>query len=415
MPLSTGASPVNLALGIGLVGFVGAAPVFISSLLPLFFLGVSGIVLAIWFFALSTLPFVARKQRASDVVLEASGVSIVGGPYDGQHVKWSELSAAPAKLTWGGKGQDCCLALPGGRQIVTSEPDERASLGNLARTLNAFAKGHQAAQAEAKTYGQQARVPTCPQCGAPLTPSTEPTVQCVHCRAQCALPERVRNEVVALQKLVDARTHTQSALGILSRWPASRTLNLVLASASIPLVLGWPVSGALASEYFQYHDVFRWRDVGVLFVSTAALSLGLCFWLSAQVVHRQAFGLVVASFHAVRLSDDGLGCHACGAPLPVAPDAPLVACVFCRADNVVLGLDLAPRVEAESSQARSLDDLLRQRLGSLKFWRRLSFVAALLIVSGGAFLFEPLQRAFNDPGPRHAPVDRAWSYPGPSR
>lgn len=58
---------MNLALGLGIVGFFAAAPVFISSLLPRFMAIVCGVLLALWFFVLVMLPFVARKRRASDV------------------------------------------------------------------------------------------------------------------------------------------------------------------------------------------------------------------------------------------------------------------------------------------------------------------------------------------------------------
>lgn len=413
LPLATGASPINLALGIGLLGFFGAAPIFIGSLLPDFTVIVSALLIAFWLLALMVLPFVAKKQRASDVLLRKSGVSISGGPYAGQHIEWSELSLEPARLAPGTKPEETSLLLPGGRQIVTSEPEELASLVALARTLGAFTQGHDAAQRPAETHGDSAVVPLCPHCGAPLTPSTAQSVLCRHCRMAAPLPAKLRAEVAKLETLTQARTQTERALAVLSRWPSSRRTNVVLALATIPLVLGWPVSGALTSEYFQYHDVFSWRDVGLLFGSTAAVTLGLCFWLVGQGVHRQAFGLVVASFHAVRLADDGLGCHHCGAPLAVRPDLPLVTCAFCRSDNVVLGLQLAPRVSAETEQAASLDELLRTRLRSIEIWRWLSFASALSIVVGGVLLFEPLQRAFRDPGPGHDLVDRDWSYPGP--
>jgi hypothetical protein len=414
LPLSTGASPINLALGIGIIGFLGAAPIFIGSLLPTFTVAIPGILIAIWFLALMVFPSVAKKQRASDVVLSKSGVRIEGGPYSGQQIAWSELSAAPARLTNGSGSSETCLRLPGGRQIVTSEAEERASLAALARTLSAFTQGHDTAQHTLPSQGDNAVVPLCPECGAPLTPSADERVSCRHCRATAPVADALRARVLELRSLTQARTQTRRALFVLSRWPSSGRLNVVLAIAALPLVLGWPVSGVLASEYFQYHDVFTWRDVGILFVSTAAVTLGLCFWLVGQSAHRQAFGLVVASFHAVRIADDGLGCHQCGAPLAVAPDTPLVPCAYCRSDNVVLGLDLHPRVSAEAAQAATLDQLLRARLRSIRVWRWLSLASAVLIVLGGVFLFEPLQRAFNDPGARHAPVDRDWSYSGPT-
>jgi hypothetical protein len=414
LPLSTGASPANFALGIGLFGFFGAAPVFIGSLLPYWVAVVCGVLIAAWFLMLVMLPFDIKRRRASDVLLSETGLKIEGGPERGQSISWDELSAQPPEFTRAAHG-DTRLVLPRSIEVVTAEPDELVSLESLVQTLEALARGHMEACAPPVKHGHAASVPHCSNCGGPVAPSEQASVRCSHCQADTAIPEALRREVTHLRALTDARTVTSRALGVLSRWPRSRTINLVLGIAVIPLVLGWPASGVLASEFLQYRDVFSWRDVGVLFVSTAALTLGLCFWLAGQIVHRQAFGLVVATFHAVRSADGGLACRYCGAPLDVRPDKPLVSCAFCRCDNVVLGLDLSPRVAAESAQAASLDEILRARLRSMKRWRFLTAGSALLIVAGGLLLVAPLRRAALSPAPRHAPVDRAWSYPGPVR
>jgi hypothetical protein len=414
LPLSTGASPVNLALGIGIIGFFGAAPVFIGSLLPYWVAVVCGILIAAWFLTLVMLPFDVKRRRASDVLLSESGVKIESGPDRGRTFGWADLLAQPPALRGTANG-DTRLVLPRSIEVVTSEPEEVASLESLIQTLDALARGHEEACAPPVKYGHAASVPHCSNCGGPVAPSEEASVRCRHCSADAAIPEALRREVAHLRALTDARTTTSGALGVLSRWPRSRTINFVLGMAVVPLVFGWPASGVLASEFLQYRDVFSWRDVGVLFVSTAALTLGLCFWLAGQTVHRQAFGLVVATFHAVRSADGGLVCRYCGAPLDVRPDKPLVSCAFCRCDNVILGLDLSPRVAAESAQAAQLDEMLQRRLRSMKRWRVLSILAAVLIVAGGLLLVTPLRRAALSPAPRHAPVDRAWSYPGPTR
>jgi uncharacterized Zn finger protein (UPF0148 family) len=415
LPLATGASPVNLALGVGVFGFLGAAPLFIGSLLHDLLMIPCVLLIAIWFMALLRLPFVGRKQRASDIVLDVGGVTILCGPHAGQRLGWKELAQHPPVVHARTDSDEVRLALAGSIELITSEPDELTSSKNLAQTLTTLARGHQAAQQGARQHGDSVAIPHCANCGAPVAPSEAESVNCSHCGVEAKIPERLQREVGHLRRLVEARTLTTRALSVLSRWPRAHRVNLVLGVAVIPLTLGWPVSASITSEFFQYRDVFSWRDVGVMFMSTAVLTLGLVFWLAGQVVHRQAFGLVVAAFHAVKTSEDGLVCRNCGAPLAVRPDTPLVVCAFCRCDNVVLGLELPARVDAEEGQATSLDKVLRERLRSMRTWRILSATSAALVVVGGLMLAEPLHRAAVSPAPPHPLIDRDWSYPGPAR
>jgi hypothetical protein len=414
LPLSTGASPANLALGIGVIGFLGSAPIFLGSVLPNWVALVCGLLIALWFFALCTLPFIAKKRRASDVLVTAQGISIASGPHRGRALGWDEMARKPPVFTPAPKDGDAKLVLPGGIEAVSSEPEEIASLENLSSTLGALASGYAAAHTPDPEDDLDVEVARCPSCGAPITPSHEATTTCRHCSAAAPVPDELRREVDHLRSLASSRTTTARALAVLGRWPRAASVNLVLALAALPLVLGWPAAGVLGSEFFQYRDVFSWRDMGVLFVSTVALTLALVFWLERQVVHRQAFGLVVATFHAVRLESDELGCHNCGAPLAASSDAALIVCAYCRCDNVVLGLDLPPRVRAEARQAAALDVILAERVRSMRTWRWLSVAAVVLLVTGAALLSGPLRRAATVAAPRHPLVDRAWSYPGPA-
>lgn len=410
LPLATGASPADLALGIGILGFLGSAPIFIGSVLPLWVAVVCGVLIALWFGALVTVPSAARRQRASDVILDGSGLSIDGGMHDARVLAWSELVTTPPKLVHPAPRAQTRLLLARDIEVVSDQADESVSLANLATTLCTLAQGWKLGRAPARPLGTGSAVPGCAECGAPLVPSESEYVKCRHCGAQTEMPANLRREVQQVRELAQARAQTGSSLRALANWPTARSVNLGFAAAVVPLVLGWPAASVFVSEFFQSRDVFSWRDVGVVFVSTAAATLGLCFRVVGQVVHRRAFGLVVATFHAVRTSEDGVCCRNCGAPLAVGPDTALVSCVFCREDNVVLGIDLPPQVVKEASQAESLDRMVANRMQSMRFWRRLSWLSLTLIVTGAALLYEPLSRAVRSQTPAHESLDRDWSY-----
>lgn len=411
LPLATGSSPATLMMGLGLVGFLGSSPVFLGSLLPDWVALLCGLLIAAWFLTLLGLPLILKQRRASDLVLSRDGVEVEAGPSHGRRWTWAELGAL--RFEAAREGADATLRI--GSEVLASsdEPGEIASLAALAETLGTLARGQ---HAEEPPWADLApNVAHCATCGAPLVVTDDPDVRCRYCGARAELSHELASLVADAHTLSKSRERTLRAIDVLLRWPSARRVQPVLFAALVPLVFGWPAAGVFASEFFQFHDVLSWGDVGIVWVGTLAASLALVFWVEGQVVHRRAFALLVASFRARVLDAERglLGCRQCGAPLGARADELVATCLYCRSESLLVGLDIP--VHRHEAQSQSLQALAVERVRSIRTWRALGAVAVLTALMGVLLLAGPVTRAVRDHAPRHEPVDRPWSYEPPSR
>jgi uncharacterized Zn finger protein (UPF0148 family) len=419
-PLSVGSTPANLALGLAIVGFLGGGPIFFGSVLPEFMALVCGLIIAAWFFGLCMLPFSFRKERASDLQVDEQSITVHAGRFSGTRLTWAELVAPGVGLFSSAPGSgstppSASLTLPGGVVVRSEEPDERESLAALADSLVTLARGYceaQTAHPPAARTSLDPRVLCCTSCGVPLSVSGSEQIQCGFCQSIVRVPDSLRVAVRDAAATVAHRSATRTALQELQQWRRAPAVNLLLGVALLPLGLAWPVMGAFTSEFFQYYDILRWRDVCVLFVSTGALSLGLVLLVQSQLVLRRAFALVTASFHARPPAQPGWphSCRVCGAPLAIVADTPLVVCPYCQADNVVLGVLLPHTVDGANEQRHSLDAILTERRRARRRWRVGFALSLILIAAGGKVVLTTLGRVHASSLPRHAPVDRSWHY-----
>ncbi|HND11191.1 MAG TPA: hypothetical protein PKI49_11055 [Pseudomonadota bacterium] len=418
-PLSIGSTPANLALGICVIGFFGAGPVFFGSLLPDFVAIVCGLLIALWFFGLCMLPFSYRKERASDLVVGPEGIQVFGGRFSTKKLGWSQLAQDGAiALSKTEPSADAPalseLSLGGEVMVRSEESDAHESLAALHESLCTFAEGYLDANMPAQAPVLDPRVLHCPSCGAPQPATNKAHLSCLFCGAQVPVPSALQEAVHSAMSVAEDRVATRKSLQELTRWPRARFVNQVLAIAMFPLALSWPLMAAFTSEFFQYYDILRWRDVFILFFATCSMSLGMVLFLQSQLVLRRAFALISASFHALPPEDgqSAYRCRSCAAPIvtPEQIEEPLFVCPYCRCDNVILGALLPHTVHTESEQRQSLDALLVERKRTRNRWRLGIVVSVLLIGAGGQVACSAIQRVKQSSLPRHAPVDRTWSY-----
>lgn len=412
-PLSVGSTPANLALGVAVLGFLGAAPVFFGSVLPDFMAIVCGVIIAAWFFGLCVLPFSFRKERASDLVIDGEGAQVLAGRFAGRHLRWPDLAGPDAvRFEETTDPPAATLALPGDVVARSEDPDECASLQALADSLATLARGYREVQAPRPPASLSPRVLCCTGCGAPQALPDAEQVCCLFCQADTRVPEAQRAAVRDATASAAHRRATQSALVELQRWRSARFVNLLLGVALLPLALAWPVMGAFTSEFFQYYDILRWRDVFSLFAATAALSVGTVLLVQSQLGLRRAFALVTSTFHARPPGQPGWphGCRECGAPLAIAEEVPLVVCPYCHTDNVVLGVLLPHAIEATARERSSLDVVLTEHARARRRWRLGFLLSLVLIAAGGKVVGDTLGRVRASRLSRHAPVDRTWDY-----
>lgn len=397
-------------LGLALMGFLASSPVFIGSMLPKWVAIIPAVLIMLWFFTLLLLPSVLKHRRASDILLSADGVAVEAGPHRGRRWAWESLKSIHFQS---GPGEDD-LALRVGHDVLASsdEPAEIESLIALAETLAILARGELVE--EPSWTNISPKVAHCATCGAPLVITSAPTVSCDYCGAVAVLSEELASLVADVHSLEVSRKVTLRAVELLLRWPSAARVNGVLVTSLIPLIFAWPAAAVFASEFFQYHDVLSWSDVGVVWLGTCAFTLALVLWVEGQVVHRRAFALLVASFRARVLDAKRglLGCRCCGAPLGARSDELVATCVYCRSESVLVGLDIP--VHRHEGQARSLRELAVERVRSMRTWRGLGVVAFCMALAGVALLAGPVLQVTNDSAPRHPSIDRPWSYE-PSR
>ncbi|HEY8073639.1 MAG TPA: zinc ribbon domain-containing protein [Labilithrix sp.] len=273
----------------------------------------------------------AVQTRVSDVVLDAEGFGIVGGPRDGFRLAWKDVD--PTKVHIGKKK----LAVGDEVLAETSIAHERDGLATLAA---AFIAASSRRPDDPPRGAKNASVLRCASCGAQAAPADEAHVKCPRCGGSVDVPADVRERMRAARTLrEDAPAVSRLVARVRELTPAART-NQMLAAAFMTVT---------ASVFFAVFGVLRgWPSPVLLAV---AASLVVCAPARLAVANRTA-AIALAMGSGARepeSPDEPHGCRVCGAPLPAAKanDPLVVRCVYCAADNV-LGLDL--RVEAGAAQ-----------------------------------------------------------------
>lgn len=344
------------------------------------------------------------KRRASDLVLGTTACEIRGGPLDGTQHHFADVAPGFCVLEEYAPGSDAdiveahlTLRIRGETAAISHEPSEDRSLQSIAQTLQSLA-GQSATTAQALAGGRSAglAVVHCPGCGAPVPPRL--VGSCPYCQHALVLPDAVRTQLQAQVAHESDRRTSERLLRDVLRQPPAWRINATLMLLLPPLLLSWPVAGAVFDEFYQSRHVFRPYHGLALALAALCGNLALQFLLQAQVAARAAVRVIATHFAARPPQRAGAppDCRACGAPLPVEPDQLLVLCGYCRAENVT-GLNLVPVAAAQADQLGELRGALVERLRTRRRYRWLS-LGALALLAVAAISLWPVRGALRDRG-----------------
>jgi hypothetical protein len=373
MPLQTGESLFG-AIALLLVGVCAMGLGFVLFVLGLFG-GKNGewFMLAwSWFVAVPVAVFVlfvgkvlakagagrARRRRASDLVFSAEGISVEGGPLDGQHWRWDKMVAADSRLvTRNGPysvkdGRRTYLQQLEIDEVVVAESMHEQEQHSFAVVLDAVWAGL-AKPTAAAPVSPEARVLSCSQCGAALVPEDVDHVTCRHCRADITVDPDVRQRVRDARTLQQNRARTDRLVSTVLRQPGARRTNAAVSVTAVAAVVGAPALLWVGMAHSAW---------GALLVGSAVMLLLVTF-TRADVASRTALRALVTGFAARAPTQAGepSTCRRCGAPLPEPPDGGVVArCVYCRTASV-LGIDLGASAERSCSELSELESVVEAR------------------------------------------------------
>lgn len=466
LPLQIGTSATWNVTGAALTLLPSIAVTF----LPCAYLGVRGLVASAFVTLTITAPFVvyaiasmvrARRHRASDVLLHADGVVVVGGPMHGRRIRWNDL-APPfvsvvkvtekrlrlgwmllgafmfvlflAVLVWQIVIQEFCveslrlfgtpwkrkeidvwqLWIIAGRERIlaatTEEEIEASSMTAAAESIEAVVSGRRYVE---QAPAVAAQVISCQSCGAPQVPEDADAVVCPYCRNPVPMLPYARQQAAATRAMSESRgTGKRIVQKLLQQPPASR-INVRLTVFAVMMFLVWPVAWAVIAPHV-IADGWDMFDIPVLLLPFVAV-LGWSFLARAQLADRGALQLLTLGFGALapRRQGEPPRCRRCQGPLPPTEVGGVVACRYCGADNVV-GLDLRPVVGPARAEQATLEHALAKRASEKTKWGLLSGVAvAALLVWIGATTIYLAANIGDDSSSRPVPAP-AKSSPVPS-
>jgi hypothetical protein len=381
------------------------------------------------------------RARASDVVIDAAGIVIHGGPHHDRRLAWQELSPPFAtvevatekrfrlgRLLFGTVLVILSLAVnalvllvlanskestanigfvwfgsPWKRKEITVwrlwivTPRENILVGTTDREQEASSMGAAAESIDAVVAGRRyveqapavpARIVTCHNCGAPVVPVPAPAVPCFYCGAQVAIPPDIAQQAMAVQAMRASRATSQRIVAKLVEQPRASRVNVRILVLAVFMFLAWPIGWALVAPRVVA-DGWSPTDIAFLLLPFAAV-LAVCFFARAGLTDRGALQLLTLGFGALAPRRDGepARCRRCQGPLPAADVGGCVSCAYCAADNVV-GIDLRPTVQAARAEQTSLDDALRKRSSERTTWAFMTALAVLLLGAwvGGSIAF----------------------------
>lgn len=363
LPLQTGASALrhlfagSLAFVPGyllLLGVVAASVVWPPVFAIGVYLGMAAVVL-IGFG--SRRLHQAFRDRPTDLLLNAQGARVEGGPHVSVYsmmMSWSDL----ARDNWHvGKDKDCT-------ELVTGSGDTAMVLAHATEWGEAFSLQEiaelVAATAKERTGGPQDSGVVrfrCPTCGAPLDPADVDAVTCPYCEHAVPVPAELRQRTRAARQLQASERVTPELVRRFMAQPSARRVNAIGGIAALAMLGSWP-GAAAAGAWLYYLDRL---NVGVVagLIILAPASIWLMYALaSATITNRRALQLVALRLSAHSGSGGRPQCRVCGAGLD-AGDDPVVTCRFCGTPNI-LGLDLRRAAHDALADEDELRFTLRQ-------------------------------------------------------
>lgn len=381
--LSAGAAVVFYALSdLGKVGAAVATAIGLPVLALLAFAG-NAILLA-W------------RARPSDIVIDAGGIAIRGGPCNGLERTWGALAQppcrfAPAVAATKDPQQELhrvilCEAAGEIELAVTDNLDEAASLQDVVQTIcGARAKAEDASLPPPPPRESVARdILRCETCAAPQAPADESSVRCAYCGNSVDVPAELRERVRAGNAIA---ARPDEAVAALLRQPDARKVSGVFGVAAVFVLAAWPI--ALVIFALNVRERATSVTTTLLLVAFVLTSIaGFYAFARARLVDRIALRLVVLDFAATAPQKEAspYRCRNCSAPLPHERKNAVVAhCVYCNTNNV-LGLHLHREANEARAQTESLETAVGRRDRERARLRGAGVASLVLLGVSGAFL-----------------------------
>ncbi len=395
LPLSTGASALgSFSLGFGGFQIFTFGWLFFLTVIPDWLGMVAGVLAAAWVLATFGAFIEGWKRRASDLLLGPAGCEIRGGPLHGVQHRWDELAPEFCHLQRRPPGTTdpldgaVTLIIQGEVAAMSDDPAEDRSLESIVHTLHGVAE-----RRPAPMEPRRLQVVGCGRCGAPVPPRE--SAACPYCGSAVALPAPVLLQLRAQTSHDRERAAAERLLRRVLRQPRAFSTNALLVLLLPPLLLSWPVAGAVFDEFYQSRHILRPYHGVALAVAALCGNLALQFLLRARVAARAAVRIIATHFAALPPAEPGAspGCRVCAAPLDPVPGRLLLLCVYCGAENVT-GLNLIPVAAGEAAQAGALREALTERLRVRRRWRWRS-LAALLLLAACALSLWPVRDALH--------------------
>jgi hypothetical protein len=229
----------------------------------------------------------------------------------------------------------------------------------------------------------------CCHCGAGLAPRDASTVSCSRCGTSNPVPEPLLARLRGPAELARGLSAERQIKRLL-RQPGAAYARFFLFVFRWVVYLVWPLAlvgwAILEWRYSRarsgldivvvdgHTEPYLWQALTTFgFAATVVAVLGL--FVASLLANRRALSLVSLQLGAVPPARPGepYVCRGCGAPLPERPDRVLIACLYCRVENVT-GCDLVRAVQRTTAHEHSVTDALRYRRRA-----RLRLLAALLV------------------------------------
>ena len=333
----------------------------------------------------------AISNRACDVVMDETGIRILGGQAHGFSASWESLAHPhPCGVRWVGQelwlrgGENRWLRVP-----LPPDADERTSLEALFATVSAYAASSGQKNATPKRRSPPGTL-LCLGCGAPQAPAETPSVCCRHCNTTNPIPPELTEKIRAMRKVAEERAGDDALVSAVVGQRGARVANLVAFVGGL-LMMAASVVTLLVTAAFAFVDgkeagLPRGGGIGIV-----AAGMGLLLLAAVRLIlaNRRALRLLTVGFsaHEPEREGDPRACRECDGPLPEPPGHSAVArCVYCSAVNV-MAADL--RLEASIVQRfAALAKDPREVLAANKKQRRRASIVALLgilMILGGAF------------------------------
>ncbi len=317
-----------------------------------------------------------RRQRATDVEVDARELRFVDGALRGTAIPWGEVesctittdrSRSVRRTTGSGTETEYLdqlrLARRGEEPRLLAEsldPEEKASLAEL-RLAILGAREARGGRTEASGADEEpSSVVRCDACGAPVAAVEAAETPCASCgatvRFDAGTAERIRSAAELGRTTERLEGTVRTLLDQPSATSANRPLDLFGA-----LVLGLP---AAAFGLFALPNAGAVQGFALLAVGVP-LAAVVAFLARRAVADRLALRVLTAGMGARNPARAGEPprCRQCGGTLLVRERHVVAICLFCRAENV-LGLDLRPAVASARSRSYELGKVLAKRNAS---------------------------------------------------